>query len=1125
MKLLRAALSSFILLTSPGLGATEAFAQVLRSAPVSGTPVVPAVPARLSAPIAPSFAPTLTSPSLTLPSASAPRLAAPASPAAVNVAVSARAASIASPVRAAVNAARPEAAPAAKADTVLGALSANVETLGKTAAPSQGSVLTNFFTGSKLSGAVNAAVEASGADSAGRSGLEAPATPESYEPAAIDSKKPLAERKAAVAAIAKFATPEAKAALVRVGEANPAGGAEDYEVHRAAYKALAESYGEVRSLRAVSPEHKAALMKGLKDNKPSLAVFDYDDTLQKWKEKASPATGAALKGAADQGVSVAILTDRPALPDGGSPTVIDSLSDLKPEEKAAVTIAGRAGAEMAQYDSKGRETVVDRMPAWTESERKAIEEVAAIIKEKFGTAEHNGQSGNVTDYGFFRLLPVRAPQATLDASVKLATEELAKRGMTGLHIFARYAKSMDDPPYLQASKVNKQRGMNILRGQRAAYERLKDLRALGLPSKYAAKVLSWLKRVPEAQIPAAKTLIVGDQFFASRNTDSDMAKAAPGALVLSVGAKADPRIENVFVWPSEGHAATQDILGALGQKADDGGFNKKATIGLFIGRTLSIGSFVLTAIAYPFVAAPAVGWATFGTLMALGPLAAIITGPLNGALADKFSARTSMTINMAIRAVLAMALPAFAYFGVLNFWTLLIASIANGWALSATMTTETAYVRRIAGKHQNAVQALISVNFVALQVVLGLLVGIGSYIDSWAPTTPFLISAVAHAAIAAPLMWFTMPSDKPMGNANAKPVDKAPLSERAGTFAKKYWKEALITAAAIGSYGFFHSALPIAAALFYWVLNTDTVKALRAGDYREVSPREREIEAALKTAEGPAAEALKKESGVWKGRQFKTVLYSAGQAVMTYPFQNFALPLIAVLLVGTAGKGLLLGKLLGAMYFGNLIANSSQANLPEIKLPLVGRIPGQRIVQGLVLGLAASWVYTGLVPGSLLAAAAAVGVAAGLMWLSGRITNRGWIKALGLGLAGIALPAAVWAFPGLIPFLDVQTALFLAMLNYGLFVGPSAVSLGIYQQGNTNKAHLGKVFGTGSSFFNTFNSLGYGLLALAASAFTPAFPAMFVPMLGLYALGGYLFFRAPKNLPGLPEKSFKINDK
>lgn len=1122
MKLLSAALSSFILLTSPGLGATEAFAQVLRSAPVGSAPVVPAVPARLSAP---SFAPTLTAPSLALPAA-APTLAAPslALPAAAKPAVAAAAAA-ASPVRAAVAAA---AAPAATPETALAAVAAAAETLGKTEAPGQGAVLQNLFTGSRSLGAVNAAVEAvPGSEQAGRSALEAPATPESYEPAAVDSKRPLAERKAAVAAIAKLGGEAAKASLARVGEANPQGGADDYEVHRAAYKALAEGFGEVRSLRAVSPQHKDALLKRLKDDKPSLAVFDYDDTLQKWKEKASAATGAALKAAADAGVTMAILTDRPAIPDGGSPTILDSLSGLTPEQKAAVTVAGRAGGEMVQFDAKGREALLDKLAPWTEAERKAVDEVTKLLAEKFGTAVFDGKSGGVTDYNFFRNLPVRTPQAALDAAVVFVRSELEKRGLTGLHIVARYAKSLDDPPYLQASKINKQRGMGILRGQRIAYERLKDLRALGLPAKYAAKALSWLKRIPEAQVPAAKTLVVGDQFYATRATDADMAKAAPGALVLSVGAKADPRLENVFVWPSEGHAATQEILGALAQKADDGGFNKKAVVGLFLGRTLSIGAFVLTAIAYPFVAAPAVGWATFGTLMALGPLAAIATGPLNGLMADKFSARTSMTMNMAIRAVLAMALPTFAFFGVLNFWTLLIASIANGWALSATMTTETAYVRRIAGKHQNSVQALISVNFVALQVVLGLLVGVGAYIDAWSPMTAFLISAGAHALIAAPLMWFTMPSDKPQA-APAKPGDapKASLGERAQAFAKRYWKEILLTGAAVGSYGLWHSALPIAGALFYWVLQTDTVKKLRAGEYREVSAREKEIEAALKDkAAGPEAEALKKEAKLWKGRQFMTVLHSAGQAVMTYPFQNFALPLIAVTLVGQAGKAMLLGKLLGAMYFGNLIANSSQANLPELKLPLVGRVPGQRLVQGLVLGMAAAWVYTGLVPGSVLAAAAAVAVAAGLMWLSGRINNRGWIKALGFGLAGIALPAAVWAFPGLIPFLDIQTALFLAMLNYGLFVGPSAVSFGIYQQNATDKRHLGKVFGTGSSFFNTFNSFGYGLLALAASAFTPAFPVMFAPMLALYAVGGWMFWNAPKRLPGLPAGSFNTKDK
>ena len=381
-----------------------------------------------------------------------------------------------------------------------------------------------------------------------------------------------------------------------------------------------------------------------------------------------------------------------------------------------------------------------------------------------------------------------------------------------------------------------------------------------------------------------------------------------------------------------------------------------------------------------------------------------------------------------------------------------------------------------------------------------------------------------HGLVAVPLMLFTMPGDKPAPAKTTGPAKaKTPFSERAAGFAKRYWKEAALTAAAIASFSFLHSALPIAAALFYWVFQTDTVKALRAGGYREVSPREREIEAALKDGGQDAAQtaALQKEAKTWKSRQFAAVLYSAGQAVMTYPFQNFALPLIAVLLMGTAGKGLLLGQLLGAMYFGNLIANSSQANLPEIRLPFLGRMPGAHIIKALVLGMAAAWVYTGLVPGSILAAVAAVAAAAGLMWFSSKVTNRGWIRMLGLGLASLTLPAAVWFFPGLIPFLSVQTALTISMLAYGLFVGPSAVSLGIYQQNATNKADLGKVFGTGSSFFNTFNSLGYGLLALAAGAFTPAFPIMFLPMGALYLIGGWYFWTAPKRLPGLPDASFK----
>ncbi|MFA6030018.1 MAG: MFS transporter [Elusimicrobiota bacterium] len=598
---------------------------------------------------------------------------------------------------------------------------------------------------------------------------------------------------------------------------------------------------------------------------------------------------------------------------------------------------------------------------------------------------------------------------------------------------------------------------------------------------------------------------------------------------------------------NEGEHAAAPVVPAPAPSAPADGFNKKAVIALFITGTLSMASFILTSIAYPFVAAPAVGWAVYGTLMALGPLAAIATGPLNGALADKLSARHSMAINVGLRSILTLALPAFSYFGILNFWTLLLSSIANGWVLSSTMTTDNAYIRRLAGKHQETVTALRSVHYVTMQVVLGLIIGVGSIVDKWNPLLPFLISAAVHAFLVVPILWFTMPTDAPKARPGA---EKNGLS--IGPFLRKYGLEIAFLAGAVALYaasgpllaalapyalprvvaGVLKSSLPITAALFFWVFRSDTVRALRAGEFREPSAREKEVaarlaelEAAGKSAE-PEAKALRTESKLWKGRQFASILYSSFQAVLTYPLQNFALPLIATTLVGATGKGLMLGMLHGAAFFGNLISISSQVKLPELTVPFVGKkVAGQRLVQGAVLALAATWVYLTLVPGSLVAAAAAAALVAGLIALSSRLTHRGWIKFLGAGLLAIWAPYLVWTLPGAAAWISVKTAFFLTMLLYGMFTGPAAVSFSVYQQGSTRREDLGKVFGVSSSFFNTFNSMGYGLLSLAAGLLTQAFPTLLLPIGVAYVLGALLFWRAPKRLPGLPDKLFQEKEK
>lgn len=636
-----------------------------------------------------------------------------------------------------------------------------------------------------------------------------------------------------------------------------------------------------------------------------------------------------------------------------------------------------------------------------------------------------------------------------------------------------------------------------------------------------------VQQLGRAESASEKRSLLGSLFTGARRS------AVPADPVVSDFA---PAPKSSLLGRFFGKTAAVDAVPTPGTTAkDDSGFNKKAVIALFLTRTLSISCFILTSIAYPFVAGPAVGWAVYGTLMALGPLAAIATGPLNGSLADKLSARNSMVINVAIRALLTLALPAFSYFGVMNFGTLLLSSIANGWVLSATMTTENAYIRRLAGKHVQAVHSLSSVHYVAMQVVLGLLLGIGSFVDKANPVLPFLISAAVHGLVIVPILWFTMPNEKPPAKAGEQ-AEAGTLKERltrtlegAKTFAKKYWKEVALLAAGIGSYFFLHSPLPIAAALFFWVWRSDTVKDLREGKFREVAPREKEIEARLAELgeRGDPAEikALQAEAKLYRRRQFVSILYSGLQAVLTYPLQNFALPLIAVALVGTAGKALLLGKLTGAVFFGNLISNSSQAKLPDVTLPLVGKVPAKRLVQAGVLALAAAWVFTGLVPGSLLAAAAAPALVAGLMALASRLSHRGWIKFLGLGLLAIWLPYFVWTMPALLPFLTVQNALFLTMLVYGMFTGPAALSFSLYQQENTNKGDLGKVFGVSSSFFNTFNSFGYGALSLAAGLLSTAFPTLLLPIGIVYAVAALIFWNAPKRMPGLPGKAFEEKPK
>ena len=523
--------------------------------------------------------------------------------------------------------------------------------------------------------------------------------------------------------------------------------------------------------------------------------------------------------------------------------------------------------------------------------------------------------------------------------------------------------------------------------------------------------------------------------------------------------------------------------------SNDDWIDTKGMIGMFTQRSISIALFIQTALAYPFIAIHAVGTGTFGVLMALGPLAAIATGPLNGLIADKMSPRTGLIMLSLIRAAQVGVFIALAHFHLLNFGTLLAMSIANGWQLSLLMTSENAYLRRLAGKnHLGNLNALNAVNYLALQVFLTLILGVGALIDKMGPMMPYYASAIILPLIVCPIIWFMVPNTTAGVAAKAKvQAAKKTFSEglksaleKAKSFVKKYWKEIGIMGASLGVYLAYHTTLPMSGALVYWVTRTDSFKA------------------------------------VWSQKILRAPMLLSGLAFgLIFPFQYMALPLMAGVIGGAAGKAAILSQMLGALFFGQLAANASQANkLPSVKIPFTKyKLPAQLLVQGLVLALGAAWTVLRLFPGNWLAAAASVGIGSALMFGASKFTDKGWIKFLGLGLAAATILPLM--------FFTTLPLVFTGMLALGLFVGPVQVVLNTYFGKNATAAGVGNAFGVSSSLNNAATSFGYGLLTLTVGLFHPMFPHALGPIAVAFGIiGGIFFFLGPKLLPGLSGKLF-----
>jgi MFS family permease len=944
------------------------------------------------------------------------------------------------------------------------------------------------------------------------------------------------ERRLAVESLASFNSDEARLALEAVGSAIPDVGRADYEIIRAARRAL-KKQGTELSMPPVSAKLEAELLGQLKREKPDAAIFDWDGTIKPLNGAGDEETTALLGGVVDAGIHTMVLTDRPDVSKSGkSPTILDSLSGVSASVLSRLSVGANRGARILQHDDRGVARVERTEPSWTAAEKDALAEASRRVVEKYGASEFNGKTGDQGDYSHSQFLKIGMTPAEVAAATDEFREILRGRGLN-VEVIGRSAYKPTDPPYITVSKIDKSLGVRLFLRNIDRLIRTRDVyRRLPASLHGAAKAILGL--LPQRAIAATKTVLVGDHFFQTRNIDSGMVKGAPGALAISVGGLADPDLDNTFVWRTQGPEGTKQIAGALAAK-DTESWNKRAVIGSFLQRSFSIAAFVATSIAYPVLAVPIVGAAGYGALLGVGGLVAVATGPIAGRIADRFSMKRAMSINTVLRAIFALDMPVFWALGLLSGpfapYVLVMGSVANGFLLSSIMVTEQTYNRRLAGaKNLTTINALSMFHGLLMQAllnspILGIFAGLtlGGLIDAHNLMIPFIASAVVHITVVLPLVWWLMPDIAPLpatlraidarlkvapesekdvllklrvdrvaslereradaekkiaaGDPKADALrelvarNEAELSGRKAPAAKGRWKTVLVFLAAVPASIVSHSPLPVTAAMLFGISRTAFFKTL------------------------------------WSEKKLRySLLLIALGAFLTYPLQSFIVPLAALTLAGTAGKAALVSLVLASFFVGQMLSHASVIKLPEARVPLIGRVPLDGVVRAVAVGMAGALTYSGLVPGSILAALGAMAAAWVLMKLRSRFTDRGSIKFMGVGLSFIGL---IWATWGSIPVLN------LSVVGIGLFLGAAVAALSGYFQKNARESNMGAFVGIQGSFFSAAISFGYGAFGLLGTLFTPVLPGILGPMTVVYLLAGVVYFLAPRFLAGLPDNS------
>jgi hypothetical protein len=325
--------------------------------------------------------------------------------------------------------------------------------------------------------------------------------------------------------------------------------AQAYEEERQA-KAAAANSGKVESLSVIGEELSGRVRSELSTSDTRLVLLDYDDTLAGWAQPLPLEMGAKLRKIMDAQkagfrVRVGIISDRrESVPEGSKDvSLLMSLGQIPNEVKAGLLVAGSKGARVLELQSDGTGKLVEEEPGWTADEKTKINAALEAVKAKY-------EADRVSDseYGWSFIFKPELTKLSQPEQLKIAKEaaalwqaELDKQGLH-LEVLGRTAKDpAKNAPYLAISKGKMDKSMGVRHLMHAA----------GLTDP-------------------TKVLVIGDSFFEPNKTDLDMANAAPGARVFSVGGTMDPRVPRGFVYNKKGAEGTAELLDAVAVAAARG---------------------------------------------------------------------------------------------------------------------------------------------------------------------------------------------------------------------------------------------------------------------------------------------------------------------------------------------------------------------------------------------------------------------------------------------------------------------------------------------------------------------------------------------------------------------------